>query len=596
VSAPPLVNAPAPDTGRLEFPERHEGEGERVGSAQTTARTDDPHPDESVGPLERGFAVLRALAAAPEGRLRTSELTRGTGLARSTVDRVAATLVELGYLRAEGDDGRDLVLAPPAARLGGAYLRSSGLHRLLAPLAEQLSAQLEESVSLAVPDRESVRFVVQVKRRRALSVAFRVGDALPAERCAPGAIFAQGWDEEGFAAWEARVEDDPDYETFSALPTHHARRDAVAGFPGRVEEARRHGWAEDDQLIEQGLIALAVPVHDPEGEPVCALSVVSHTSRQSIDSLRETALGPALDAAARMSERLAAAAAPCAPGAAPGGAPAAEPAIDPTAAAKEQLGPDYLQSLARGISVLSALGADRRGLTLAEAAAATGLPRATARRSLLTAVRLGYAANDGQRFRILPRVLELGYARLDRLSLGEIAEPHLRRLVQTVHESASAAVLDGEDIRYVARVAANRIMSVDIMVGTRFPAFATSMGRVLLADLPAQARERFLDAARIKPLTRHTTTDPAALLEILDGVAREGYALVDQELEEGLRSMAVPVRDPAGAVVAAVNVSMHAGRTGAEQARTEVLPALRAAAQAVSADLAVLAGSDGGPA
>ena len=567
--------------------------------ADTAARADGPHPDESVGPLERGFAVLRALAAAPDGRLRTSELTRGTGLARSTVDRVAATLVELGYLRAEGD-GRDLVLAPAAARLGTAYLRGSGLPALLAPLAEQLSAQLEESVSLAVPDRESVRFVVQVKRRRALSVTFRVGDALPAERCAPGAIFAQGWDEADFAAWHARVEQDPDYETFPALPTHRAQHDAVAGFAERVEDARRFGWAEDDQLIEQGLIALAVPVHDAQGEPVCALSVVSHTSRQSIDSLRETALGPALDTAARMSERLATAATGAAGATAATTAddsPPAEagqtgqaPPSDPTAAAKEQLGPGYLQSLARGISVLSVLGADRRGLTLAEAAAATGLPRATARRSLLTAVRLGYAASDGQRYRILPRVLELGHARLDRLSLGEIAAPHLRRLVGTVHESASTAVLDGEDIRYVARVAANRIMSVDIMVGTRFPAYATSMGRVLLAGLPEDARRRFLVRTRLRPLTQHTTTDAATLLGILDGVERDGFALVDQELEEGLRSIAVPVHDPAGAVVAAVNVSMHAGRTGAEQARGVVLPALRAAALAIEADLALLAG------
>ena len=579
-----------------------------MGLAHTAAGADGPHPDESVGPLERGFAVLRALAAAPEGRLRASELTRATGLPRSTVDRVAATLAELGYLRAEGD-GRDLVLAPAAARLGTAYLRGSGLHRLLAPLAEQLSAQLDESVSLAVPDRESVRFVVQVKRRRALSVTFRVGDALPAERCAPGAIFAQIWDEADFAAWNARVEQDPDYDTFPALPTHRAQHDAVAGFAERVQDAGRHGWAEDDQLVEQGLIALAVPVHGAQGEPVCALSVVSHTSRQSIDSLRETMLGPVLDAAARMSERLSAAAGvaaaagaqepvpdDAAAGAGSGAGAVAATRSDPTVAAKEQFGPDYLQSLARGISVLSALGADRRGLTLAEAAAATGLPRATARRSLLTAVRLGYAASDGQRFRILPRVLELGYARLDRLSLGEIAAPHLRQLVSAVHESASTAVLDGEDIRYVARAAANRIMSVDIMVGTRFPAYATSMGRVLLAGLAADARRRLLDETSLKPLTQYTTTDVAALLGILDGVERDGYALVDQELEEGLRSIAVPVRDPAGAVVAAVNVSMHAGRTSAEQARAVVLPALRAAARSIEADLALLAGPDDAPA
>lgn len=559
-----------------------------------------PHPDETVGPLERGLSVLRALAAAPGGRLRPSELTRATGLARSTVDRVAATLAELGYLRAEGD-GRDLVLAPAAARPGNAYLRGCGLPRLLTPLAEELSARLDESVSIAVPDRESARFIVQIKRRRALSVTFRVGDALPAERCAPGAIFAGAWGEAEFAAWRARLEADPGYEGFPALPTHRPEMESVASFPRRIEAAKS-GCAEDDQLIEKGLIALAVPVFDSAGNAVCALSVVSHTSRQTVRSLREAALPALLAAAEAMGERLAAAETPEEPEDQGSGAAddadavaAAVQAGDPTAAAKGQFGPEYLQSLARGISVLSVLGQDGpRGLTLSEAAAATGLPRATARRSLLTSVRQGYVETDGHRFRILPRVLELGYARLGQLTIGELAQPHLEQVVRTVHESASMAVLDREDIRYVARAAAGRIMSVDIMIGTRFPAFATSMGRVLLADLAPADRERFLEAARIRPLTRHTVTDRGELLRIVEGVAEGGYALVDQELEEGLRSMAVPVRDPSGAAVAAVNVSMHAARTSAAEARASVLPVLRAAAAAISADLALLSGPTSG--
>ena len=567
----------------------------RTGAAAATT----PHPDESVGPLERGFAVLRALAAAPGGRLRPSELTKATGLARSTVDRVAATLAELGYLRTEGD-GRDLVLAPAAARPGNAYLRGCGLPRLLTPLAEELSAQLDESVSIAVPDRESVRFILQIKRRRALSVAFRVGDAVPAERCAPGAIFAQAWGEPEFAAWRARLAADPGYEGFPALPTHRPEKESVASFPRRIAAARS-GWAEDDQLIEKGLIALAVPVFDAAGDAVCALSVVSHTSRQTIRSLRDATLPALRAAAAAMGERLAAAETP-EPDDQPAAATdhesdsAAQAADrDPTAAAKEQFGPEYLQSLARGISVLSVLGeGGPHGLTLSAAAAATGLPRATARRSLLTSVRQGYVETDGNRFTILPRVLELGYARLSQLTIGELAQPHLEQVVRAVHESASMAVLDGEDIRYVARAAAGRIMSVDIMIGTRFPAFATSMGRVLLADLPVPEREWFLEAARIRPLTRHTVTDQAELLRILAGAAEDGYALVDQELEEGLRSMAVPVRDPSGTAVAAVNVSMHAARTSSAEARASVLPELKAAAEAISADVALLSGPTAG--
>ena len=558
---------------------------------EATRQLHSPHPDESVGPLERGFSVLRALAAAPGGRLRPSGLTKATGLARSTVDRVAATLAELGYLRAEGD-GRDLVLAPAAARPGNAYLRGCGLPRLLTPLAEELSARLDESVSIAVPDRDSVRFIVQIKRRRALSVTFRVGDALPAERCAPGAIFARSWGEAEFAAWRERLAADPGYEGFPALPTHRPEKESVASFTRRIAAAARSGCAEDDQLIEKGLIAVAVPVFDRAADgsghrhAVCALSVVSHTSRQTVRSLREATLPALLAAAEAMGERLAAAETSELE---QDSQDYAVQSGDPTAAAKEQFGPEYLQSLARGISVLSVLGeGGPRGLTLSEAAAATGLPRATARRSLLTSARQGYVEADGPRFRILPRVLELGYARLGRLTIGELAQPHLEQVVRTVHESASVAVLDGEDIRYVARAAAGRIMSVDIMIGTRFPAFATSMGRVLLADLAVPERERFLDAARIRPLTRHTVTDRAELLRIVEGVAEDGYALVDQELEEGLRSMAVPVRDPSGAAVAAVNVSMHAARTSAAEARASVLPVLQAAAEAISADLALL--------
>jgi IclR family pca regulon transcriptional regulator len=317
---------------------------------------------------------------------------------------------------------------------------------------------------------------------------------------------------------------------------------------------------------------------------VCALSVVSHTSRHSVDSLREVALQPLLETAARMTACLTVA---VSPGPSPSfAAPHAAPVLSSTG--KEEPGPGYLQSLARGISVLSVLGDRPDGLTLSEAAAATGLPRATARRSLLTSARQGYVATDGNRYRILPRVLELGYARLGQLSLGELAQPHLEQVVRTVHESASMAVLDGEDIRYVARAAAERIMSVDIMIGTRFPAYATSMGRVLLADRPRAERESFIAETRLKPLTNHTITDAATLLRVLDRAAEDGYALVDQELEEGLRSIAVPVHNPAGTAVAAVNVSLHAARTTAAQAGSVVLPLLRTAAAAISADLALV--------
>ncbi|MYX60506.1 helix-turn-helix domain-containing protein, partial [Streptomyces sp. SID8382] len=269
-------------------------------------------------------------------------------------------------------------------------------------------------------------------------------------------------------------------------------------------------------------------------------------------------------------------------------------------------GAGFLQSLARGLAVLRALGGVEAtswgetravggagqggglggGMTLTAVAEATGLARATARRSLLTLVELGYAEADGRTFRPLPRVLELGYAPLAELGFTDIAQPHMRELVRTVHESASLAVLDGGDIRYIARVPTVRIMSVNITIGTRFPAYATSMGRVLLAGLDADARAVHLADVRPRPLTRHTVTSVPELARVVERAAAEGHALVDQELEEGLRSLAVPVRDARGRVVAALNVATHAGRGTAESVRGELLPALRATAARIEADLA----------
>jgi IclR family pca regulon transcriptional regulator len=527
--------------------------------------------DASVGPLERGLAVLHALAHTSDGRMRASDLAKATGLARSPVDRIATTLERLGLVRVTD---RELALTPQLLAIGTAYLRGSGLPAALGPLAATLADELDESVSVAVPDGDAVRFVVQHTRRRALSVAFRIGDALPADRCAPGPLFAADWTDDEFAAWLRRTPDD-----FPAVPPSRTPRPAESDFRARAAEAAARGWSADDQLIEPGLVALAVPVRDGGSRVVAALSAVSHTSRHTVDQLREFALDPLRATAARMTEALAAISAT---------PTAAAPTGDRTADAKRELGPEYLQSLARGLAVMASLGGSPGGMTLSAVAQATGLPRATARRSLLTLEQLGYVAADGRLFRPLPRVLDLGYPLLSRLSLGEIAQPHLADLVDRVHESASVAVLDGPDIRYVARAATGRIMSVNISIGTRFPAHATSMGRVLLAGLPQPDRDAWLAGRELRALTPATLTDPDRLRSALDRAASDGFALVDQELEEGLRSLAVPVRDARGRVVAAVNVSLHAARTGADRARTEILPELRTTAARITADVAAV--------
>lgn len=246
---------------------------------------------------------------------------------------------------------------------------------------------------------------------------------------------------------------------------------------------------------------------------------------------------------------------------------------------------DFVQSLERGLAVIRAFDAQRPELTLSEVARETGLTRAAARRFLLTLVELGYVRTDGRRFALRPRVLELGYAYLSSLSLPEVAQPHMEELVRAIHESCSVSVLDGDDVVYVARVPTHRIMRVAISVGTRFPACATSMGRVLLAAQPEAWLDDYLARVRLEPLTRRTVTDPQRLRAVLAKVRTQGYALVDQELEEGLRSIAVPLRDAAGAVRAAMNVSAHASRGTADVIRRELLPPLLDAARQIEADL-----------
>ncbi|MGW4961167.1 IclR family transcriptional regulator [Nonomuraea sp. NPDC004186] len=249
---------------------------------------------------------------------------------------------------------------------------------------------------------------------------------------------------------------------------------------------------------------------------------------------------------------------------------------------------DHVQSLARGLAVIRAFSATDPELTLSQVARATGLSRAAARRFLLTLEDLGYVRSDGRLFSLTPRVLELGYAYLSSLSLPEVADPHLERLAAEVHESASVAVLDGEDVVYVARVATARIMRVTINIGTRFPAYCTSMGRVLLAALPPDELDAYLEGASLRRLTSHTIVLPAALRAELGKVRGRGWAMVDQELEEGLRSIAAPIRDRSGRTVAAVNVSTHASRTTLQAARRDLLPPLLATAAKIEADLTAL--------
>ncbi|MFI7080079.1 IclR family transcriptional regulator C-terminal domain-containing protein [Micromonospora sp. NPDC049903] len=250
--------------------------------------------------------------------------------------------------------------------------------------------------------------------------------------------------------------------------------------------------------------------------------------------------------------------------------------------------PHFVQSLERGLAVIRAFDAAHPELTLSEVARACDLTRAAARRFLLTLTDLGYVQSDGRMFRLSPQILELGYAYLSSIGLPEIAQPHLQRLVQEVHESSSVCVLDGDAVVYVARVPTSRIMTVSITVGTRFPAYLTSVGRVLLAHLPEQELELHLKRVPFERPTSRTIASATMLRSELTRIRDQGYAIVDQELEEGLRSVAAPIRDRNGSVVAAVNIPAHASRNSIESIRRDLIPPLVAAASRIEADLRLL--------
>ena len=250
-------------------------------------------------------------------------------------------------------------------------------------------------------------------------------------------------------------------------------------------------------------------------------------------------------------------------------------------------GDSYVQSFARGLSVIRSFSAQSPRQTLSEVAGRAQLSRAGARRILLTLQTLGYVQSDGKLFRLTPRILDLGFAYLSSLPLWNLAEPVMEELVGQIKESCSAAVLDGTDIVYVLRVPTHKIMSISLGVGSRLPAYCTSMGRMLLSALTPEAMMKVLQASERTVRTRYTVTDVDELAAKIAQVRQQGWALVDQELEEGLVSMAAPVTDRAGQTIAAINISGQANRTSAKVMQETMLPLLLATAQSISTRLAL---------
>jgi len=246
--------------------------------------------------------------------------------------------------------------------------------------------------------------------------------------------------------------------------------------------------------------------------------------------------------------------------------------IDPV---KNSGDPNFVLSLARGLEVIESFEGHTEGQTVAEIARITGLSRAAVRRLMITLERLGYAEYSGRVYRLKTRVLKLGFSYLTSTSLPTIAQPILERVTELVHESSSLSILDGDEIVYLARSAAKRVMSIGLSVGSRLPAYCTSMGRVLLAALRDVELAAYLDRVELKALTPKTVTDKSSMLEIIQSVRAQDYALTDEELELGLRSIAVPVRNRQNRTVAAINVGVHAARVSTAEMIERLLPTLQ---------------------
>jgi IclR family transcriptional regulator, pca regulon regulatory protein len=241
-----------------------------------------------------------------------------------------------------------------------------------------------------------------------------------------------------------------------------------------------------------------------------------------------------------------------------------------------QIDRDHMLGLEKGLAVIACFDAAHPRLTIADVARMTGLTRATARRCLITLARIGYADTDGKFFALTPRVLKLGYAYLSSTPLTAILQNALERLSETIGESCSASILDGQDIVYVARAATKRIMSVGLAVGARLPAFCTSMGRVLLAAQSEDEARHCVEASERRAFTPRTRTEVSTVMAAIASARADGFAIIDQELEVGLTSIAVPVIDSRGRTLAAINVGTHASRFSPDMLVRDLLPRLKA--------------------
>ncbi|RKO20409.1 hypothetical protein D7Z96_18715 [Pseudarthrobacter phenanthrenivorans] len=519
-------------------------------AAARVAATDPDYVDS----LERGLSVLRAFSAREEA-LSVADVASLVGITRTAARRFALTLEYLGYAGLSAEGYR---LAPGVLAIGDAYLRSNPLPDAAYPHLKELVREVGETASLTVLHQRRVYYAARVAADRIVTANITVGTSIAAHSTATGRVLLGGLApaelEEYLSSIEPGPGVDPDYV-----------RD-------RIEGARQRGWTMADQELTPGIRSVAVPLYDPDGRIIAALNIAAHATRVDARVL-ETDFVPLLQSAA---QRTAAALRP-----ASGGSPRG--VLAPTAASgRAEVRPsDVIQSVERGLCILTAFDESHPAMNLAQLSERCQLPRSAARRFVLTLASLGYLEQQGRNYAPTPLVLELGYSLLSRLSLADVAKPRLEALARRLGASVSIGVLDGKDVRYVARASAPSPLIVNIRPGTRVPAERTAMGQVLLSLLPTDALKEIRDYSG-----RDTETNGLENLDdTLATVRQQGWSYVDQLLEAGIRAVAVPLRNRRGEVVAAMSAAVHEATTPDRDMTKNFLPALSGAASEFVTDL-----------
>ncbi|NMR32108.1 helix-turn-helix domain-containing protein [Arthrobacter sp. SF27] len=519
-------------------------------SAAEAAVKDPDHVDS----LERGLSVLGAFSM-QEGALSVADLAARVGITRTAARRFALTLEYLGYAHqsAEGYS-----LAPGVLEIGDAYLRSNPLPDAAHPHLEELVRLVGETASLTVLHKRRVYYTARVAADRIITANITLGTNVPAYSTATGRVLLGGLDpdelEDYLSTIEAASGFDPDYVR------------------ARIVEAREQGWAVADQEMTTGIRSVAVPLRNPEQRIIAALNISAHATRVHTAVL-ETDFVPLLQSAAQHTADTLWPSAGLAPG---------RPTMPPAHVARPIARPtDAIQSVERGLCILTAFDEGHPTMNLAQISERCRLPRSAARRFVRTLASLGYLEPQGRSFVPTPQLLELGYSLLPKLSLADVAKPRLEALARKLGASVSIGVLDGKDLRYVARVSAPSPLTVNIRAGSRVPAHRTAMGQVLLSLQPP---------GTLQDLPRssggdNTSGGLAELADTLALVREQDWSYVDQLLEVGIRAVAVPLRNRRGEVVAALSASLHDASTPDQDMTNTFLPALRTAADDFVMDL-----------